>query len=505
MASLFKPTYTKTDPKTGKRVTRKTTKWYGQFTGPDGDVYRVPLCRDKAAAQVMLAEKMKAVERGEVDLADRFKEHRDRPIDRHVEDFRRFLEQKGNSPRHCAQTCNRLTRLFAGCGFRKARDISEQAVLEWLERQRKHEEGSGANGSGKETPTEKGKDKKKRRPMGIKTSNYFLIAAKTFCTWMVRNGRLDVNPLVHVRPLNAETDVRRRRRTLTAEQFRKLLAVTRNGGKYGGFTGEDRELLYRTAAYTGLRAQELDSLTATSFDFDSTPPTVTVEAAYSKRRRRDVLPLHPELARELREWIAKRGRTEKLWPGRWRDCAARMLATDLQTAGLPVEDASGRVFDFHSLRGQFVTELGRQGVTLQEAQKLARHSDPRLTANFYTHLDVADLEAAVRRLPGVSADQESAGENDARITELALMLARILAPPRPDAAGDDRDPADGHEAGADPNPFADAKIGRKRPRSAGGDGNTPERSRTSDRRIRNPSCPRAGARYFPLARLHRDR
>jgi len=56
------------------------------------------------------------------------------------------------------------------------------------------------------------------------------------------------------------------------------------------------------------------------------------------------------------------------------------------------------VFDFHSIRGQFVSELGRCGVPLQTAQKLARHSDPRLTSNHYSHLAVSDLAAAVERI-----------------------------------------------------------------------------------------------------------
>ena len=55
-------------------------------------------------------------------------------------------------------------------------------------------------------------------------------------------------------------------------------------------------LLYLTAAYTGLRASELASLTPASFDLQSDPPMVVVEAGDSKHRQRDELPLHPELA-----------------------------------------------------------------------------------------------------------------------------------------------------------------------------------------------------------------
>lgn len=95
-------------------------------------------------------------------------------------------------------------------------------------------------------------------------------------------------------------------------------------------------MMYLTVAYTGLRASELASLTIASIDLTSEPATVTVEAAYSKHRKRDELPLHPELTTRLRQWLAGNrslldetrdiirinGFTEEeteapLWPGQW--------------------------------------------------------------------------------------------------------------------------------------------------------------------------------------------
>src|SRR5437870_7287637 len=71
-------------------------------------------------------------------------------------------------------------------------------------------------------------------------------------------------------------------------------------------TVTDRAILYLTAAYTGFRESELASLATDSFDFDATPPTVWVQAAYSKRIRRDVQPLRSDLAELLRKWLAQR-------------------------------------------------------------------------------------------------------------------------------------------------------------------------------------------------------
>ncbi len=53
--------------------------------------------------------------------------------------------------------------------------------------------------------------------------------------------------------------------------------------------GPDRAMAYRVALGTGFRTDELRSLTPTSFDLEADPPTITIKAAYSKRRRQDVL------------------------------------------------------------------------------------------------------------------------------------------------------------------------------------------------------------------------
>ena len=101
-----------------------------------------------------------------------------------------------------------------------------------------------------------------------------------------------------------------------------------------------------------------------------------------RQRQRDSAPIalkfdaaRKKTSHEQREAIPN---AEPIWSGTWAKIrhGAEMMRHDLQAAGLPFEDERGDVFDFHSLRGQFITQLGRNGVPLVEAQKLARHSDP---------------------------------------------------------------------------------------------------------------------------------
>ena len=58
------------------------------------------------------------------------------------------------------------------------------------------------------------------------------------------------------------------------------------------------------ALSTGLRASELASLTTDGLDLESSPPTVTVKAGYSKRRRLDILPLPADILEQARGWLS---------------------------------------------------------------------------------------------------------------------------------------------------------------------------------------------------------
>ncbi len=193
--------------------------------------------------------------------------------------------------------------------------------------------------------------------------------------------------------------------------------------------GHDRAMLYYVAAFTGLRAQELASLTPQSFDLDADPPTVCVDACYSKHRRRDVLPLAEDLVARLREYLAqpttvpsKRNPDGRLWPGQWFRKAGEMLRDDLAEARkawlkeatngagqaeleksdyLEYTDKSGRVADFHALRHGFITYLVTANCPPKVAQTLARHSTITLTMDRYTHLGIVDLVDGLKRLPAM--------------------------------------------------------------------------------------------------------
>jgi integrase len=401
MASLYKKPIIVTDPKSGQKVKTKSKKWWGRFRDEHGVERRVPLAADKGAAQAMLAELVRKVERRVAGLEDPFDVHRRTQLVDHLVVFRHYLEGKGNTEKHARLTSFRAQAVIDGCRFKLISDVTPSAVIEWLRNERLADR------------------------IGIQSSNYYLACVKAFLAWMVKDGRTDRNPLAHLSGMNAKVDVRRERRSLPPDEFALFLEAARTGKPRRKVKGDDRAMLYLLAASSGFRCSELASLMPVSFALGGDSPCVTVEAAYSKRRREDMQPLPRDVATVLANWLQGKPAQKLLWPGDWTNHAAKMVKADLaaardawinkaptpaekkareESSALAFRDAADRVFDFHALRHQYVSNLAAAGVHPKIAQTLARHSTITLTMDRYTHVGLCDLVASVNSLPAVPVD-----------------------------------------------------------------------------------------------------
>lgn len=386
MADVFKKTYR---DRQGRK--RKTSKWYGWVRDADGFRKQVPLCRDKAAAQVMLGDLLRKVEHEQAGMVDRHEEHLKTPLRQHLADYKLYLTNQGTTVEYVQLVATRVENILDGIGARYVRDLQPGLVQTYLAERRKPD---------LEDEDEEG--------LSIGTCNHYVRAIKAFCTWMVKDGRIPVSPVQILGTKNPQADLRHDRRHLTDEELAKLLAAAEKGPKKLCLTGPERALLYRLTVYTGLRANEVRSLRWQDVDLTGDPPTVTVRAAYSKRRRLDVIPMPAELVRALRAWCREHEAVaeEAIFPN-LTEKTADLLKFDLAAAGVAYEDAYGRYADFHSLRHTFVSRLNKAGVNPKVVQDLARHSDIRLTMNRYAHTLLEDQAQAINRLDGLPDPKET--------------------------------------------------------------------------------------------------
>jgi site-specific recombinase XerD len=405
MASLYRKPVVVTDPATRQKIKAKSKKWWGQYKDALGRLKRVPLAIDKAAAQAMLHQIVQRVEREKAGLVDPTEEQRRRPLAEHLREFDSYLRNRGVSDNQVGQNLTKLRKLVAARKWRLIGDITASGALEFLGQLRR--EGRSAQ-----------------------TYNNYLTAIKQFARWLVRDRRTPSDPLVHLSRVNTQTDRRHDRRALSQEEFARLIEAARNGKRVEGISGSDRAMMYVLAAWTGFRKGEVGSLTLRSLRLDDDPPTATVAACYSKRRREDTQVLHPEVVRQLRDWLATKPRlapdvpmfpVSGRVPGGVQRKTSKMIERDLMAArdkwlDEAKEDQAelqrrlktdflcqcnhdGRYADFHSLRHWFITGLARAGISPKMAQTLARHSDIRLTLGVYTHVELPDRSAAIESLP----------------------------------------------------------------------------------------------------------
>ncbi len=128
------------------------------------------------------------------------------------------------------------------CGWRTIGDVKSADFLRWR------------NANGKSSP---------------RTLNLYLASINAFFAWLRQTERTEEDPLSRVKKVNGSRDIRRKRRALTDDEAARLLAVAPAW----------RRETYFLALWTGLRREELKSLTWGDVLLDAEPPRVVPRAA----------------------------------------------------------------------------------------------------------------------------------------------------------------------------------------------------------------------------------
>ncbi len=496
MPRVFRQQYTRPIPPDAQRATMKVRKKGGEvevaavrFRGPDGKMLTapvttkgkhagehcrivspmwygrvkgvaVPLCANKAAAEVMLADKVRNAERGEAEMIDPYREHRRRPLLDHLADFEAALaaglvgkQKPGKKPpgtKHVTRTVTYVRRVIRGCGFRTTGDINAAAVQQFVHgltqdaaapahaltkelytateasvllrvrsdsvSRMARRAGMPGVGRGKSATFTRavleeliGRQRSAARKgvgLGDYAAGLHARDVKTFTRWLVKEGRLPKDPLAELAGAPTESDHRHDRRTLDENELRRLMDSA--GGSTAavhGIAGPDRRVLYLVAMSTGFRRKELAALTPARFELGGPTPLARLREADTKNGRAAEQPLPPDVAAELRAYLAGKPADRPVWPGLGSVRTSELVKHDLQAAGIPyvVQGLEGPLYaDFHALRHSYVALLDRAGATLKQAMQLARHSDPKLTMARYGKATLQELAAPVTRLPGLA-------------------------------------------------------------------------------------------------------
>jgi integrase len=301
-------------------------------------------------------------------------------IEDHVNAYHKNLLDSDFTPKHADLARRRLKKLFGTAGVATLREINAVVIQSALAQLR---------GEGR----------------GLKTLNHYGDTAKMFVTWCIDNGRMATNPLATLKRYKADKDVRHERRSISIDEFNRLLVAAENGEKYGRMTGPLRELCYRFAFTTGLRFGEIKALKPDWFDWQALK--VTIPAKIAKNRKTTSLPIDGRVAEDLKARIAALGPGEPVFPMPKRGYA--MIQVDLEVAQIPYK-LNGKFFDFHAVRGMTATVLDEIGTPSGVRRELLRHSTDSMIA-LYTRPREDQRREAVERLASVIGPADGATDS----------------------------------------------------------------------------------------------
>jgi integrase len=354
---------------------------------------------DKATAERIAAklESDAALRRdGVIDPAlDGISQESQRSVESHLSDYKAKLQAANRTEDHIESTAKIVCWISEFGGFNTVSDISADGVNHYA-------------------------GKMRNEGLAARTIQSHLTAIKAFTKWLSENHKLPRDPLSSVKKPNPKTDRRRERRILLPEEWRRLERATGASHERYGMSSEERLLLYRTAIETGLRSNELRSLTRGRLYFDAAPPYITCKAKSTKNGQDARQYIQPELAADLREHITKKSPKTPVFKLPHKTNLAKMFRDDLAAARkewikgakddpqkyaqrqesdfLADTNHDGEITDFHCLRHTCGSWLAMLGVHPKVVQTVMRHASITLTMDTYGHLFPGQEIDAVSRM-----------------------------------------------------------------------------------------------------------
>ena len=412
----------------GDRILVECRTFFAKYRDHDGKVVTRPTgCRDEQAARRVLADLESRAERVKAGILtpaeDRLGDFLHTPLADHIAAYLTHLRAAGAGDAHRSEVRRTLDRVFTDCSCSTLSHLisARGSIVSWL-------------------------DARTQEGMSARARNSYRNAVVAFGNWLsdsTRGNRLTSSPVAKLPKASEKADPRRQRRALTEDELGQLIAVAvrrplddtltiRRGKRKGERTadvrpevqvrlelvGRERGLIYKTLVLTGLRKNELKTLTVGQLDLTPGSAFLQLDAADEKNGEGNAVTIRDDLAADLRSWLADKlaalqreaRETGAAIPMRLPPdtlvftvpAGLRLiLDRDMKAAGIPKRDDRGRTVDVHALRHTFGTLLSKTGTTPRVAKEAMRHSDIKLTMNVYTDPRLLDVRGAVDRLPAL--------------------------------------------------------------------------------------------------------
>jgi integrase len=298
-----------------------------------------------------------------------------KPLTEHIADYVRVLAAKGYSKDYVVRSRNRLKKIVSDCRFHYFRDVTRSTVEVY----------SG---------------KLKKDGYGDTSRGHYLDALKTFLNWAEQDQRILRNPIAKLDKPARDSE---KKGILTPEQFVHLIKTTSAKNVLIGRTsGQERAVLYLLAGMTGLRRKELLNLTWDDINLSADNAFVGVKASIAKNGKETEQPVPPVLVHVLMalKAQARPNTNDRVFVSfsKWIN-TAELIREDLTVAEIELTDRDGNEICFHSLRNSYISFLANSQTPAKVVQKLARHSDPRLTFNTYARTFEEAEQKALSFLP----------------------------------------------------------------------------------------------------------
>ncbi len=298
-----------------------------------------------------------------------------KPLKEHISDYTRVLKAKGRSKDYVGRIQNRLLKVISDCRFYYFRDITKSALEIYVGKLIK--DGSSST-----------------------TAGHYLDSIKTFLNWAEQDQRIIRNPIAKQGKPGRDSIPKG---VLNPEQFVHLIRNTfEKNILIGKTTGQERGTLYLLAGTTGLRKKELLSLAWNDINLSTDNAYVRVKACLAKNDKEAKQPI-PVFVVSLLTALKAATRpklSDRVFVSfRQSINTAELIRADLAAAEIDLIDKDGNEICFHSLRNSYISFLANSNTPPKVVQKLARHSDPRLTFNTYARTFDEAEQKAISFLP----------------------------------------------------------------------------------------------------------